>query len=108
MVDEFQGLPNVHIVRVGTPVKPQHSSSPPLCTSPQRDERPSVITPFIKLEPEGHELDNPGVQQLKENHPTSPESSQKVTDQKLPREHTPAAALDDRRDSSAYAHDIII
>ncbi|XP_077086648.1 heat shock factor protein 5-like isoform X2 [Siphateles boraxobius] len=90
MVDEFQGLPNVHIVRVGTPVKPLHSSSPPLCTvpagsvSPQRDERPSVITPFIKLEPEGHELDNPGVQQLKENHSTSLESPKKaVTDQKL-------------------------
>ncbi|XP_056097178.1 heat shock factor protein 5 [Rhinichthys klamathensis goyatoka] len=87
MVDEFQGLPNVHIVRVGTPVKPLHSSSPPLCTlpagsvSPPRDERPSVITQFIKLEPEEQELDNPGVQ-LSENPSTSLESSKKISDQK--------------------------
>ncbi|KAK7172502.1 hypothetical protein R3I93_002573 [Phoxinus phoxinus] len=79
MVDELQGLPDVHIVRVGTPVKPLHSSSPPLCSLPaERDERPSVITPLIKLEPEEHELDDPGVQQLKENHSASLESSQKV------------------------------
>uniref|UniRef100_A0A672SNL4 Heat shock factor protein 5-like n=1 Tax=Sinocyclocheilus grahami TaxID=75366 RepID=A0A672SNL4_SINGR len=85
MVDEFQGLPNVHVVRVGTPVKGQHTSSPTLYTlpaaskpepdgpqssridtaasSPVRDERPSAMacsvgTQYIKLESEGHEVEN--------------------------------------------------
>ncbi|KAL0194234.1 hypothetical protein M9458_012530, partial [Cirrhinus mrigala] len=84
MVDEFQGLPNVHIVRVGTPVKGQHTSSPSLYTlpaaskpepdspqssridtaasSPVRDERPSAMacgvgTQYIKLESGGHDVE---------------------------------------------------
>ncbi|XP_048042772.1 heat shock factor protein 5 isoform X3 [Megalobrama amblycephala] len=106
MVDEFQGLPNVHIVRVGTPVKPQHSSGSPVSTlpaeadspqssrsetavsSPQRDVRWSTIasgvsTQYIKLESEGHEVENQGPAQLKEHDSTSLESSEKATDQKL-------------------------
>ncbi|ROL53819.1 Heat shock factor protein 5 [Anabarilius grahami] len=106
MVDEFQGLPNVHIVRVGTPVKPQHSSGSPVSTlpaeadspqssrsdtaesSPQRDVRRSVIasgvsTQYIKLESEGHEVENQRPDQLKKHDSTSLESSEKATDQKL-------------------------
>lgn len=101
MVDEFQGLPNVRIVQVGTPVKPQHSSGSPVSTlpaeadspqssrsdtavsSPQRDVCPSVIasgvsTQYIKLESEGHEVENQGAGQLKEHDSTSLESSEKV------------------------------
>lgn len=100
MVDEFQGLPNVHVVRVGTPVNGQHTSSPSLCSlpaaskpdpdspqssradtaapSPVRDERPSAMTcsvgaQYIKLESEGHE----GASQLKDDS-ASLDASEKV------------------------------
>ncbi|XP_016136157.1 heat shock factor protein 5-like isoform X3 [Sinocyclocheilus grahami] len=102
MVDEFQGLPNVHVVRVSTPVNGQHTSSPSLCTlpaaskpdpdSPQssridtaasipvRDERPSAMAcsvgaQYIKLESEGHDA---GASQLKEDDSASLEASEKV------------------------------
>ncbi|XP_067295802.1 heat shock factor protein 5 isoform X2 [Pseudorasbora parva] len=91
MVDEFQGLPNVHIVRVGTPVKPQLSSSSPHTLLAGSDSpysskshtaasSPSVSAcgVSVKLEPEGHELEIQGVDQLNENDSTSLKSSQKV------------------------------
>ncbi|XP_016296794.1 heat shock factor protein 5-like [Sinocyclocheilus anshuiensis] len=114
MVDEFQGLPNVHIVRVGTPVKGQHTSSPTLYTlpaaskpepdspqssridtaasSPVRDERPSAMacsvgTQYIKLESEGHEVEKQGASQLKEDDSASLEALKKATtDQKVTQE----------------------
>lgn len=105
IVDEFQGLPNVHVVRVGTPVKGQHTSSPSLytlpaaskpepdspqssridtaATSPTRDERPSPVacgvgTQYIKLESEGHDVEKQDASQLKEDDSASLEASEKV------------------------------
>lgn len=105
MVDEFQGLPNVHVVRVGTPVNGQHTSSPSLCSlpaaskpepdspqscradtaasSPVRDERPSAMAcsvgaQYIKLESEGHDVVKQGARQLKEDDSASLEASEKV------------------------------
>lgn len=100
MVDEFQDLPNVHVVRVGTPVTGQHTSSPSLCTlpaasklerdsrqtaasSPVRDERPSAMgcsvgAQYIKLESEGHDAEKQGAGQLKEDDSASLEASEKV------------------------------
>lgn len=105
MVDEFQGLPNVHVVRVGTPVNGQHTSSPSLCSlpaaskpdpdsprssradtaasSPERDERPSAMAcsveaQYIKLESEGHDVEKQGASQLKEDDSASLEASEKV------------------------------
>ncbi|XP_052412230.1 heat shock factor protein 5 [Carassius gibelio] len=90
MVDEFQDLPNVHVVRVGSPVNGQHTSSPSLYTlpaaskpepaSPQtvRDQRPSVGAQYIKLESEGHDAEKQGASQLKEDDSASLETSEKV------------------------------
>ncbi len=86
MVDEFQGLPNVHVVRVDTPVNGQHTSSPSLCSvpaasKPDPDSPPSsramacsVGAQYIKLESEGHE----GASQLKEDDSASLDASEKV------------------------------
>ncbi|KAI2665074.1 Heat shock factor protein 5 [Labeo rohita] len=105
IVDEFQGLPNVHVVRMGTPVKGQHTSSPSLYTlpaaskpepdspqssridtaasSPTRDERPSPVacgvgTQYIKLESEGHDVEKQDASQLREDDSASLEASEKV------------------------------
>ncbi|XP_073696248.1 heat shock factor protein 5 [Garra rufa] len=109
MVDEFQGLPNVHIVRVGTPVKGQYpSSSPSLYTlpaaskpepdspqssrintaasSPVRDERPSS-SHYIKLESEGCDVEKQGASHLREDDSASQEASKKAAaDQKVEEE----------------------
>ncbi|KAL1273607.1 hypothetical protein QQF64_026421 [Cirrhinus molitorella] len=109
MVDEFQGLPNVHIVRVGTPVKGQHTSSPSLYTlpaaskpepdspqssrmdtaasSPAKDKQPfamtcGVGTQYTELESEGHDVEMQGASEHKDD--SSLEAPEKAaTDEKV-------------------------
>ncbi|XP_043094612.1 uncharacterized protein LOC122344987 isoform X1 [Puntigrus tetrazona] len=76
MVDELQGLPNIHVARVGSPVNVQRSSSPSADLDPPQRSRTDTSTAC-------RESEKQGACQLQEGHSASPEASVKAATEEV-------------------------